>query len=393
MLNSDSSRYEPCCTPDGKLSLPKDEWLSVLKLTTSWKFNSFRKMAIESLTPQLGIVEKIELGHEFYVLSWVVSGYREFIARPAHPTTEEGRKLGFEKVMTLWGIRDSHKAFGFPTIRTADSIIEEKIYASFESELDELHKLEHPHLTSYDKRLATSAKQQRERLRSKALLEEEHERDRRLQDADRRKRRRKERSVSMNSKQQEELLPSIRPTHSLPTRPMRQQRSAHHDQVNGFRYPQPHSNHRSIPELPQHPPPLTPPKAIKVLPDSPPSEGDTCSPNSPASPPCTPPRPVRAPAPLTPFFTPTSSPLQPASNNSGNGNETPLSDRAPRAWAWESLRFDFLAKPNLVVAPNVRSLAESIFTWASEKHYRLVMRYCSSSIGAFDLPRVATTEH
>jgi hypothetical protein len=232
-------------------------------------------------------------------------------------------------------------------------------------------------------------------------LEEEQERERRLQDADSRKRRRtKERSVSMNSMQKEELLPSIRPTHSLPMRPMRlRQRSTHHDQANGFRYPQLPSDHQSTTEQPPRPPPLIPPRATNILPSPPPGDEDTTSPpNSPASPkqpsPCTPPWPVGAPAPLTPFFTPASSPPQPMPGNSVNGKATPPSKQTIlEAWAWESLQFSLPATSYLIVASDTLSLIESILIWGFKEHYRLAMRGSSSSLGASDLPRVPTIGH
>ncbi|KAJ3532440.1 hypothetical protein NMY22_g7746 [Coprinellus aureogranulatus] len=206
------------CSAYGRPFLLKEEWLSVLKLSTMWFFRHFRKMAIENLGADLDTMEKILFGTEYHVSSWLVEGYRELIVRPAHPTIEEGEKIGFPTVMTLWGIRDSHKAFGFPAVRTADSVIEENIYIAFQSELEQLRQLEHEHLTPYDKQRANAAQAEKERLVKEARLKEE-ERERKVQEAASRKRRRKERS-SMGSAQ--ESLALIRPSHSIsaPARPI-----------------------------------------------------------------------------------------------------------------------------------------------------------------------------
>ncbi|KAF5317082.1 hypothetical protein D9611_003654 [Ephemerocybe angulata] len=53
----------------GELTLTANEWLAVLKLSTKWLFNGFRKMAIEKLSPltDMDPVEKVRIGKEFCV--------------------------------------------------------------------------------------------------------------------------------------------------------------------------------------------------------------------------------------------------------------------------------------------------------------------------------------
>ena len=56
--------------------MSKDEWISVLKISTLWRSFGLRKLAIgelEKLT--LDGVEKIVLGRKYFIVSWVEAGY------------------------------------------------------------------------------------------------------------------------------------------------------------------------------------------------------------------------------------------------------------------------------------------------------------------------------
>ncbi|KAF5317260.1 hypothetical protein D9611_003676 [Ephemerocybe angulata] len=91
-----------------ELTLSKDEWLAVLKLSSKWRFNSIRKLAIERLSPLSGMKpsERIRLGREYAVESWLLSGYEELVTRKAGIAKEEVPLVGWETVHELWGVRE-----------------------------------------------------------------------------------------------------------------------------------------------------------------------------------------------------------------------------------------------------------------------------------------------
>ncbi|KAF5317085.1 hypothetical protein D9611_003653 [Ephemerocybe angulata] len=98
----------------GELSLSTSEWLIVLKLSTKWRFNGFRKMAISKLSPLSGTdpIEKVLLGNEFSVDAWLLSGYRELVNRDASISIAEAKQIGLDDAIKLCGLREDWKIPG-----------------------------------------------------------------------------------------------------------------------------------------------------------------------------------------------------------------------------------------------------------------------------------------
>ncbi|KAJ2918285.1 hypothetical protein MD484_g2129, partial [Candolleomyces efflorescens] len=101
----------------GELTLSKDEWLSVLKLSTQWFFNGLRKMAIEKLTLLLSQspVEKIQLGKQYSIEAWLVAGYRELVMRYEPTTVEEAELIGLKETIQLTPIRERWIRQNYPS--------------------------------------------------------------------------------------------------------------------------------------------------------------------------------------------------------------------------------------------------------------------------------------
>ncbi|KAH6867902.1 hypothetical protein BKA70DRAFT_1414320 [Coprinopsis sp. MPI-PUGE-AT-0042] len=104
---------------DDKPTLVKEEWISILKLSTKWLFNDLRQLAISNLSfPSLGLItdpiERICLAKEYNVYCWLLDGYREVIQRlltaddaggsPMTLTVQEGRRIGMDVALELSGI-------------------------------------------------------------------------------------------------------------------------------------------------------------------------------------------------------------------------------------------------------------------------------------------------
>ncbi|KAG2017687.1 hypothetical protein CC2G_007178 [Coprinopsis cinerea AmutBmut pab1-1] len=63
-----------------KPRLDKDAWISVLKLSTQWRFNDVRKLAIRALTPLLvDPVELVCLAKQYHIHDWLLSGYASLV--------------------------------------------------------------------------------------------------------------------------------------------------------------------------------------------------------------------------------------------------------------------------------------------------------------------------
>ncbi|KAF6761059.1 hypothetical protein DFP72DRAFT_30936 [Ephemerocybe angulata] len=154
----------------GELLLSTDEWLSVLKLSSKWFFNGFRKMAIEKLAPLAGTdpMEKVRLGKEYSVESWLLSGYRELVERDAVISVEDARKVGLENAIELFGVREEWRA---------DRAIplESRLKSVFSSQFETIAAAQASYMTAEDKEEEAKRKEraEKEAKAAKELKEKE----------------------------------------------------------------------------------------------------------------------------------------------------------------------------------------------------------------------------
>ncbi|KDR75510.1 hypothetical protein GALMADRAFT_247952 [Galerina marginata CBS 339.88] len=85
-----------------QLSMSKDEWISVLTLSSEWRFLRLRNMAISELQRSLTSVEKICLGRERHISSWVIEGFGELVHRKDPLTDDEAIDLDANYVTTAY---------------------------------------------------------------------------------------------------------------------------------------------------------------------------------------------------------------------------------------------------------------------------------------------------
>ena len=82
-----------------ELKLTRQEWCSVLKLSTMWEFTKIRKWAIDELSKmkaEMGEIEMIEFGRSFDVKEWWLEGYGSLLKRGKTITDEEAERLGWK---------------------------------------------------------------------------------------------------------------------------------------------------------------------------------------------------------------------------------------------------------------------------------------------------------
>jgi hypothetical protein len=95
----------------------KEEWLSVLKLSTIWAFDEIRKKAIAELSKiNMDTVDKVILARTYSVGDWLYEGYTALVKREAGLSSEEAERLGYETAFRLCQRRENtfrktHRSF------------------------------------------------------------------------------------------------------------------------------------------------------------------------------------------------------------------------------------------------------------------------------------------
>ncbi|KAF8957325.1 hypothetical protein BDZ97DRAFT_1763033 [Flammula alnicola] len=99
-----------------RLSLSKEEWISILKLSSMWYFIGFRAVAISQLELEgvLTSVEKITLARTYRVSSLLTQGLSEMVDRPRVSTITNAEALDVEPMtaVALLRIREEKAAYG-----------------------------------------------------------------------------------------------------------------------------------------------------------------------------------------------------------------------------------------------------------------------------------------
>ncbi|KAJ7210477.1 hypothetical protein GGX14DRAFT_520493 [Mycena pura] len=90
------------------LTMPKEDWISVLKLATMWCFIAVRSLAIQQID-LLGLqsVERILLARGYHVSSWLRTGYTELARREEGISLEDAEKIGWKTTVQLYQVRET----------------------------------------------------------------------------------------------------------------------------------------------------------------------------------------------------------------------------------------------------------------------------------------------
>ncbi len=122
-----------------RLTLSKDEWISVLRLATFWYFLKYRQIAISELqrVGELTSTDKITYGKEFKIQSWVEEGCSELVKRNHTIDKQEALTIGYDITFVLFGIRERHLRGVLASHAVASAIQE-----SLKDELDVIKQFE-----------------------------------------------------------------------------------------------------------------------------------------------------------------------------------------------------------------------------------------------------------
>ncbi|RXW20425.1 hypothetical protein EST38_g5410, partial [Candolleomyces aberdarensis] len=143
---------------EGKLCLKQSEWISVLKLSTAWHFNEFRKRAITALSTEFKLgrpVDKVALGLEYNVSLWLKDGYFELVTRKEVMTVDDAGRIRWQSAIKLYAIRDAWNT----TMVKNEDVLKRTIHEHFEDDLQAMYNVERLHLTAQEKEEAKRLKQ------------------------------------------------------------------------------------------------------------------------------------------------------------------------------------------------------------------------------------------
>ncbi|KIM76078.1 hypothetical protein PILCRDRAFT_78180, partial [Piloderma croceum F 1598] len=86
-----------------------NEWASALELSCMWQMTKVREMAVQELLQlHKQAVERIQLGTEFQVDSWLLEGYKQLVLKKDGILAEDEEHLGWKTTSKLFRIRDAY---------------------------------------------------------------------------------------------------------------------------------------------------------------------------------------------------------------------------------------------------------------------------------------------
>jgi hypothetical protein len=111
------------------------EWMSILDLSTRWKFKDIRELAIKELGKfDLDPVEKIELMLKYKIKrQWAYTSFVALCARPHALDVIEGRQLGIEMTINIAFAREKLEKWGRKKPEEVKKVVNEVFEISDES--------------------------------------------------------------------------------------------------------------------------------------------------------------------------------------------------------------------------------------------------------------------
>ena len=126
-----------------QLVLSKEEWISVLRLSTFWYFLEYRKMAITQLE-KVGFfspIDQVLYGREYRVQSWVRQGFEQLIAREEPIEKEDAPLINFETTFSLFRLRERRiRGHSSPYSSSSSFNTSDAVRQTFKAELEEIMK-------------------------------------------------------------------------------------------------------------------------------------------------------------------------------------------------------------------------------------------------------------
>lgn len=93
-------------------SFSRDQWISVLDLSTKWEFRALRTAAINHLTTLNGSidpVDKLVMAIKYKITEWMLPTLLKLAQRAEPISVDEGNRMGLETALKLSAVREKVK--------------------------------------------------------------------------------------------------------------------------------------------------------------------------------------------------------------------------------------------------------------------------------------------
>jgi hypothetical protein len=116
----------------------------MLKLSNKLRIREIRDAVIQALSGALGPVERIQLGTEFRVDSWLLEGYKQLVVMKDGISAEVEEGLGWKTTSKLFRMRDVYLLqtqhwrgyYSYPQVGMLDYIVMPLVRETFAEELE-----------------------------------------------------------------------------------------------------------------------------------------------------------------------------------------------------------------------------------------------------------------
>ncbi|KAK0241235.1 hypothetical protein EDD85DRAFT_818140 [Armillaria nabsnona] len=94
--------------PQDYSAFGKNQWISVLRLSTMWHLSDIRQLAIKYLQQdaKLDAVERVVLAKAYSVSLWLRTGYLSLVKRAQPLSVEEAEQIGFQSAIQVYQVRE-----------------------------------------------------------------------------------------------------------------------------------------------------------------------------------------------------------------------------------------------------------------------------------------------
>ncbi|KAK0486309.1 hypothetical protein IW261DRAFT_791106 [Armillaria novae-zelandiae] len=98
----------PQTIPQDYSAFSKNQWISVLRLSTMWHLSDIRQLAIKHLQQDatLDAVEQVVLAKAYSVSSWLRTGYLSLVKRMQPLSVEEAEQIGYRSAIQIYQMRE-----------------------------------------------------------------------------------------------------------------------------------------------------------------------------------------------------------------------------------------------------------------------------------------------
>jgi len=117
--------------------IPTDDQMSLLRLSTKLGIREIRDATIQALSGALQPVERIHLGIESQVDSWLIEGYRQLVQAQGGISVEHEERLGWKTTSKLFRIRDEYLHMLQDRYSNNSGFVTDKIKELFAEELQD----------------------------------------------------------------------------------------------------------------------------------------------------------------------------------------------------------------------------------------------------------------